>query len=230
MQLYRNVQYGNLAQFAVLDTRQFRSPQPCNDKPVVDCSERYGADRTMMGADQERWFMESLSKSKAHWNIIANQVIFAQAVDPTPAGPIYPSDDWDGYVADRQRLTDFLAKTNPRNPFIITGDAHRTNVANILVDYKKKDSPIVASEICGTSISSGADGAMTEPGDANILSANPHIIYRNHKRGYVLCEATSKKMTSTLRIVDKVSVQDGKMSTIANFVVDSDRKGIRQEA
>jgi alkaline phosphatase D len=228
MQLFRNVQYGRLAQFTVLDTRQFRSPQPCHDKPVVNCAERYEPGRTMMGAEQEQWFMDSLTKSKAHWNVIANQVIFAQGVQATPEGPIYPSDDWDGYVAERQKLTDFMAKTNPRNPFIITGDAHRTNVANILVDYDKKNSPIVASEICGTSITSGADGVMSQPADGRIMDANPHILYRNHKRGYVLCEATEKQMTSTLRIVDKVSVKDGKMSTAASFAVESDRKGIRQ--
>ena len=230
MQLYRTVQYGNLAQFSVLDTRQFRSPQPCDDKPVVDCSERYEADRTMMGSAQEKWLMQSLTKSKSHWNIIANQVIFAQGVTPTPEGPVYPSDDWDGYVVARQRLTDFLSKANPRNPFIITGDAHRTNVANIMTDYNNPHSPIVASEICGTSITSAGDGFMTAPADEKILSANPHIVYRNHKRGYVLCEATSKKMTSEIRIVDKVTVRDGNISTTARFTVESDRKGIHQEA
>lgn len=172
--------------------------------------------------------MKSLSTSKAHWNVIANQVIFAQGVQPTPEGPVYPSDDWDGYVAERQKLTDFLATANPRNPFIITGDAHRTNVANIPMDYDRKNSPTVASEICGTSITSGADGVMTQPADSRIMGANPHIIYRNHKRGYVLCEATEKRMTSELRIVDKVSVKDGMVSTVASFEVESDRKGIHQ--
>ena len=116
MQLFRNVQYGRLAQFSVLDTRQFRSAQPCDDKPVVNCAERYEAGRTMMGAAQEQWFMDSLTKSKAHWNVIANQVIFAQGVNPTPEGPVYPSDDWDGYVAERQKLTDFMAKTKSPQP------------------------------------------------------------------------------------------------------------------
>lgn len=228
MQLFRTVQYGRLAQFSVLDTRQFRSPQPCGDKRVVNCEERYDAGRTMMGAEQERWLMRSLLKSPAQWNVIANQVIFAQGVEPTPDGPVFPSDDWDGYVAERQKLTDFMAETNPRNPFIITGDAHRTNVANIPKEYNKPNSPIVASEVCGTSITSGADGVMTNPGDRRIMDANPHIVYRNHKRGYVICEATDKRMTSTLRIVDQVSVKDSKVKTTASFGVDSGKKGIHQ--
>lgn len=49
MQLYRSIPYGNLVQFTVLDTRQFRTPQPCNDdKTILNCQGRFDPRATMM--------------------------------------------------------------------------------------------------------------------------------------------------------------------------------------
>lgn len=80
-QLYAQSAFGQLAQFYVLDDRQYRSHQPCprpgrggsavvNDK---DCTARLSPDLTLLGPEQEKWLNAALDKSAARWNIIAQQ-------------------------------------------------------------------------------------------------------------------------------------------------------------
>ena len=63
-------------------------------------------------------------------------------------------DHWDGYVAERQRVLDFLAGNELSNTVVITGDAHENSVRNVPPDFRRLDGPPVATEFIGTSISS----------------------------------------------------------------------------
>ena len=106
--IYRRVPYGKLLQFTVLDTRQFRTRQPCGDDFKVSCDEQFRPDATMTGPAQEQWFETSLTTSGAQWNVVANQVMVAQLKMPSAGDKVlYNMDQWDGYPAARQRLTDF---------------------------------------------------------------------------------------------------------------------------
>jgi alkaline phosphatase D len=58
--LYRRLQYGSLANFLVLDGRQYRSDQPCGDGIKAPCEEFMRGRRTMLGAAQERWLHHEL--------------------------------------------------------------------------------------------------------------------------------------------------------------------------
>ena len=49
MQLYRQFSYGDLASFFVLDTRQYRTDQPCNDTAGPACVGVTDPDRTLLG-------------------------------------------------------------------------------------------------------------------------------------------------------------------------------------
>jgi alkaline phosphatase D len=227
MQIYRKLQYGQLAQFTVVDTRQFRTDQPCDDnfKPVCEATNNPNA--TMMGTKQEAWFAETLSTSPAHWNIIANQVMIQQLRERRGSEIQFNMDQWDGYPAARKRLTDFLATRRPSNPVFVTGDTHQTWVGNLKADFNDPKSAIVATELVGTSITSGGDGvAKTKFSDDN-LADNPHIVYNNDLRGYFLCEITEKQMTSELRVADKVTSHDGKITATARFITESGRPGIQ---
>ncbi|HEY9447976.1 MAG TPA: alkaline phosphatase D family protein, partial [Burkholderiales bacterium] len=93
MQLYASVTYGELAQFQVLDARQYRSHQACpraergggNSVDGALCPERLDPALSLLGTAQERWLDESLRRSPARWNIIAQQTLMAQA-DRHPDG------------------------------------------------------------------------------------------------------------------------------------------------
>jgi alkaline phosphatase D len=60
MQLYRRLTFGNLAEFNMLDTRQYRSNQACGDGTRVDCAEALDPSRTITGSEQEQWLFQGL--------------------------------------------------------------------------------------------------------------------------------------------------------------------------
>ncbi len=227
MHIYRTLQWGRLAQFTVVDTRQFRTDQPCNDnfKPV--CPAVFDPAATMMGAQQEAWFENALATSPATWNVIANQVMVQRLKMERKGETMYNMDQWDGYPAARKRLTDFLAARRPSNPVIVTGDTHETWVGDVAVDFADPTSAVVATELVGTSITSGGDGAVHAEFAVQELSKNPHIAYENDLRGYFVCEVTPEAMTSELRTVEKVTALESKVSVAARFRTEGGRPGVQ---
>jgi alkaline phosphatase D len=118
--LYRRVRFGDLAELSVLDTRQYRDDQPCDGNGVgrgqvlVGCRERLDPRRSLLGDQQRRWLLAGLERSRACWNVIAQQLLMAELeLQPGP-GLAYGSDGWDGYAADRTRILRFLQARRPR--------------------------------------------------------------------------------------------------------------------
>ena len=128
MPLYRRLRFGDLAELHVLDTRQYRDDQPCDEDAgagrVVTCPERVDPRRTILGSHQRRWLLAGLDRSQARWNVLAQQVVMAELdLHPGP-GRAWWSDAWDGYAADRDRILRFLWERQPANPVVLTGDIH----------------------------------------------------------------------------------------------------------
>ena len=71
-------------------------------------------------------------------------------------------DQWSGYDADRKRVLRFFEESKVSNPVVLTGDIHAHWVNDLKVDFDDKNSPAVASEFVGTSISSSGDGSPRE--------------------------------------------------------------------
>ncbi|BDI20580.1 hypothetical protein ANSO36C_63820 (plasmid) [Nostoc cf. commune SO-36] len=78
MLIYRRLTFGNLAEFSVLDSRQYRSDQPCGDGETPRCPAALDPFKTMLGSQQERWLLDGLDRSQARWNILAQQVLMAE--------------------------------------------------------------------------------------------------------------------------------------------------------
>ena len=81
------------------------------------------------------------SRSRAKWNIIAQQVMMAK-VDRR-AGPeqAYAMDQWSGYEAARNRVLQFLNDRSTIEPVVITGDIHSNWVADLKLDFADPKSP-----------------------------------------------------------------------------------------
>ena len=105
MRLFRRLQFGRLIDLSVLDTRQWRSDQACDDGAHTNCIEALDAARTMLGAEQERWLFKNLATPQGTWTVLGQQVpTFAHdLVSVNPNGRFW-MDVWDGYPAARQRL------------------------------------------------------------------------------------------------------------------------------
>jgi len=222
--VHRALSYGPLANFIVLDERQFRSRQPCGGGNKAPCAE-FLSERTMLGTPQEQWLEKELRDSRSQWNILANQVRMTVVDQAAGAGELYNMDVWTGYETARRRITSSLRTTRVRNPVAITGDIHSNWVGDLRVDYKNESSPIVGTELIGTSISSGGDGSDQPTNAAGMLAENPQIKFYNAQRGYVRCEITPKSLMADFRVVEKVSVPESTISTRATFIVEDGRPG-----
>ncbi len=228
-QLYDSYAFGDLATFFVLDDRQYRAHQAC-PKPgrggsnvVTDCAERLDTHRTLLGAEQERWLAGRFGASRAKWNVIAQQTLMAQFDRKPGPGQRFWTDGWDGYPAARARLLNDVAQMRPSNPLVIGGDMHANWVADLKVDFDNPRSKVIATEFCGTSITS--EGPTQKQVQA-VLAENPHLRYGNGaKRGYVTMEIRRDACTATLRALDSEKRADSGIATAATFVVESGRPG-----
>jgi alkaline phosphatase D len=226
--LYRRLSYGTLGAFFVLDTRQYRSDQPCGDGLGTSCDSMFDPAATMMGAQQRMWLMQGLDRSRARWNIIPQQVMMAGVDFSRVAGRRFSMDHWNGYRAERTRFLQFLADRRPRNPIVLTGDIHNHWVNDLKVDFDDPKSPTIGTEFVGTSITSGGDGEDMPDNMAPVLARNEFVKFFNSQRGYVVGELTRSLMTAELRVLDYVSRPGAPRRTRAVFVVEDGRCGAQR--
>lgn len=227
MQLYRNFKYGNLASFNVLDTRQFRTNFACNTNDDAEpCEEVYDPSRTMLGAQQEQWLFDNLAQSTTSWNVLPQQVRMAYTDKKTGPGTIIDMDKWDGYIATRERLFNVLEENKIKNMVVLTGDSHENRANNLHKDFKDPDSPILATELMGTSIASSGDGSDLPAWGKKILEENPHIKFMNHQRGYVHCKMTPEELKANFRVLPYVSKPGAPIQTRASFKIDNNQPGV----
>lgn len=170
--------------------------------------------------------MEGLQQSRATWKVLTQQTMMAQwDFKPGPGQRIW-TDAWDGYPASRARLTRFLAERKINNTLVIGGDIHTNAVGNVKVDFDDPASPVVASEICGTSISS--QGNSQAELDA-ALPDNPHILLADTRhRGYAVMELGPQRATAALRVIDSEKTRTSTVSTQATFTVQAGRPGVQK--
>ena len=137
-------------------------------------------------------------------------------------------DKWDGYPSERQATLELLAEVGTPNPIVLTGDIHSNWVADLHTDFDDLSSPIAATELVGTSITSGGDGQDMSAGGERRLSNNPHIKFYNAQRGYVTAEVTPDLWTSEFKIVPVVTEPGAAIETRATFVVENGRAGAQE--
>jgi alkaline phosphatase D len=232
MKIHEKVRYGRLADLYVLDGRQQRSKQACprpgmgGSNVLERCPDLARPERSFLGLAQERWLAGELAGASATWNILAQQTVVTP-VDRTPGpGAGIWTDGWDGYPAARRRLLDALANPRVQNPLILGGDIHCYVAADLRPDLTNPKSPIVASELCGTSIAS--QGPQPEQLDA-LRPENPQLLHASAAhRGYVTLELTAKTATATLRGIESERQRDSKVETLATFVVADGKRGLQQ--
>lgn len=228
MRLYRGFSYGDLASFFVLDSRQYRDDQANNDTSSPQTPESLDPKRTLLGPEQEQWLTENLSNSTTKWNVLPQQIFFAQRNYGTPTAPKYSMDSWDGYPAARDRLIDVVKSKDLNNLVVLTGDVHASWASNLKTDFNDPNSKTFGVEFVGTSISSGGNGADKRSDTDKNLSQNPHIKFFNDYRGYVRCQVTPDQWRADYRVVPFVTEQGADISTRASFVFDKDQSGLRK--
>ncbi|MEL4895977.1 alkaline phosphatase D family protein [Crocosphaera sp. Alani8] len=228
MAIYRSFQLGNLGKLIVLDTRQYRTDQPCGDGGQPRCQGATVETATLLGKEQEQWLQAQLTNSSASWNIMAQQIMMAQYdIDPRPKKELFNMDQWDGYVDCRRRFLSFLHENKISNPVVITGDIHSSWVNDLKLDFDDLQSPTVATEFVATSISSVFP--IRYVAAVNLTRRNnPHVKFFNGtKHGYVRCTVTPEFFKSDFRAVSTISSVNASIDTLQSFVVKNGQPGVQ---
>lgn len=233
--LYRTLDWGTLAQFQVIDDRQFRGTRACQPPEllaehrdylvgVLDCPQRHDTSRTMLGDVQERWLLDALGKTRAQWNFLAQQTLMTPFAMIDPRHPeqgavVHPADRWEGYPAARDRIFRRWAEAKTPNPVVLSGDIH----AFTATDIHHPDAAPVAAEFVGGSITS----LNNHPGWREEAKANPGVRFaENEVRGYARVDLGGKGSEVLFRGLADARNPDSAVSTIARFEVESGRAGI----
>jgi alkaline phosphatase D len=235
MRIVGRTEWGALARVHLLDGRQHRDPQACprfgrggsNSVAAADCPSLADPRRSMLGAEQERWLEEGWDLSRP-WNLVAQQSLLARFALPgeNGAGTTIFTDNWSGYPAARERLIAGIAQRKLPGVVVLGGDVHANYVADLQAEAGGASSPVVATEFCGTSITS-ANGRHARITAA--LPSHPHVHYgRGDQRGYVRFSLDADVLQVQLRVVDDVDDPSSAVRTAARFIVEHGHPGARR--
>lgn len=219
--LHRELKLGGLLSVQLLDTRLYRSNQPCGDGFKPHCAGVDDAAQTVLGAEQEAWLARNMAGGQI-WNALAQQITMMsldrrrRAEEPAK---IMNMDSWAGYEMARQRMLNRFA--GRRNNVVLTGDEHQ----NFCGDLVQRDR-IVASEFVTTSISSGGNGSDRRAGTDEWMKYNPQLKFANDQRGYSVCEVTPDAWQTHYMVMDQVTVREPTASRRVTATVARDKAGI----
>ncbi|MEG8275173.1 alkaline phosphatase D family protein [Streptomyces sp. AHA2] len=225
--LYRRLTWGSLAQFDILDTRQYRSDQAYGDRPHPPGPESDDPARTLTGDAQERWLLDGWRNSEALWHVMPQQVCFSQRKFDLTAPARVSMDAWDGYRASRERVMAGAKAAGIENWMVLTGDVHVGYAFDIKEDFDDPSSKAVGTEFTCTSIASGGDGTEKPADWDTYMAANPHMKYYDGRRGYVRVELGRDEAQVDFRIVPEITTPGASISTTASFVTEVGSPGLK---
>lgn len=192
---YRNFTFGNLAELIMLDERLEGKTEPADG--ILD-PHYNNEDRSMLGAEQLKWFQNKLKTATATWKVIGNQVIFSD-LDRSGVSPNSPRnmDSWDGYPAEKKKIADFIKDNELKNIVFLTGDTHSSWAFEVVADPLSRTSRShayqpLAVEFGTTSISSSNSNESSPDDTVKLMEqayikSNPHLKFVNRRdHGYLI--------------------------------------------
>lgn len=230
--IYRRLSWGRMAQFDILDTRQYRDPETTTSPAPEEDPERRDPGRTMLGERQERWLAKGLGARPARWNFVGQQLLMARLNTASAEGDptVFSPGTWDGYQATQQRLfdvvSDGLASGRVRNFCSLGGDVHCSYVSDLISDTLDPSSPLIGTDITSPSISSARDFNPEANERRQIRRVmNETLHWADLHCGYDICTVTADQARFDVRVVDKVSDHDSPVFTGATFTVEDQVPG-----
>jgi alkaline phosphatase D len=208
--IWRQLRFGDLIDLLMLDTRVWGRDAQVEQGGVLD-----DPDRQILGADQEAWLLDALSRSTTTWRILGQQV---------PISPLNHSafkwldDKWGDYPAARERIFDHIEENEINNMLVFTGDVHTAwgvEVARDPYDSAIYDTTTsrgaLAVELVCPGISSGAGPGLEIAsiiGDG-VVESEPHVRFCNAgQQGYVYVEISELEMVAEWHFAVDVNSTD----------------------
>jgi len=123
--LYRKVRWGKLAEFFILDTRQYRSD---NRQPD-------GQSKTMLGQAQRRWLLDGVTGSDAVWKVVVSSVPLAVSKGrgardswSSANSSGLPEENGTGFSVERDAILKMFRAHGVKNLVWVTADVHYAQV------------------------------------------------------------------------------------------------------
>jgi alkaline phosphatase D len=123
--LYRDVRWGRHVEIFILDTRQYRSANALHDGPG----------KTMLGAAQRRWLLDSIEASDATWKLVVSSVPLGISTggrfgDSWSNANLlgYPRNGGAGFAHERGLILGALRARGVRNVVFLSGDVHHAEL------------------------------------------------------------------------------------------------------
>jgi alkaline phosphatase D len=235
MRIHATRRWGSLATLHLLDTRQYRDPQPCpppgrgggSGVRAEDCAALADPARSMLGGAQEAWLDAQLRASRGRWNLLTQGVVMTPVNTAALPTVRRQTDDWNGYPAARRRLMGQLQQARVANPVVLSGDFHAFMAGELHAEPNDPESAPVATEFVTTSVTG-------EPWPESVVGGfvanSPGLkLATGASRGYLRLDVGPQSLRADLVAMDTITEPRSGSRVIASFEV-ADGKPALQRA
>jgi alkaline phosphatase D len=228
IRIYRRAVFGDLVDLVLTDERLYRDGPPCGlareDRYATHgCAARHDPDRTMLGAAQRRWLIDTLTGSTRPWKLWANETMLLpfrlpgwlarrlhpHAGDvPMRSEVLVSLDQWDGYTAERATLADALVDVD--GLVVLTGDLHSFITGTLRTDDGRDVATcLMVGSVTSANLTEMIAGrtlpSVPLPLTRLIRGSNPHLSYVNSSaHGYNLLDITPDRLRCDMVAVSGV--------------------------
>ena len=167
----------------------------------------------------------SLAGSLADWKLVLQTTQISPAPLPVPGTHelVQYADGWDAFPAARRRLMEAIAQPRVRDVVFLGGDVHRHVAANLRLNPLDATSPIVASELVASSVTSRG---LSEWLTSAIRRRQPDILHcRSDQRGYALLDLTPERLRCEFRATAHPVQADARFHVQARYEIARGRPG-----
>ena len=241
---------GNLAEIQLTESRvSARTKQASFGQPTGDEAEMlrqlktfrdgplFDKDRTMLGASQEAWLANRFTKSKARWNVWAQQTIVGSLVQPQGMENWLPSDTlpfvrdrvlrggvagkagipsnmdaWDGYPAARGKALS-AAQASKSDLIVLTGDTHNGWAFDLSHEGKAAGVEFAGQSVSSPGLESTFTAVNADMISKTLIETNPGLVWADAgRRGYMAVELTRDTAVSEWRFTDSVKTRSAALA------------------
>ncbi len=220
-QIFRKLQYGNLVDFIMLDTRLHGRDEQNGTSGTTVTS----ASRQLLGTNQFTWLGNKLDSSNAQWKILTQQVMIAPL---KVFGSAINGDQWDGYPAERTRVFNHILNHNIKNVVAITGDIHSSWASDLPTSTYNitTGAGSVGVEFVGPSVTS--PGTSIPLGASAIMLSNSHIKYVDlNQHGFMILDINKVRVQNDWYYVNTVDESSSIYSYAKSMFVSNNERFLK---
>ena len=241
LRIWRSFSLGTLFDLMMVDTRQYN-----RDLTVLGGILGIGGNgaeveklvnlqnRTLMGFNQEAWFYDQLTQSSergAAWRIVGNQIVFSRLDLGILNDRPFNRDQWDGYLANRDRVYQHLATNKINNTIMLSGDSHAAWVSDLVWNDKAPYNENTGAgsfgvEFAGTAVSSSTPVGASTPNfltkllSKYLIKENPELQWQDlFYRGYFEMSIGYDAIEAKFFGIPDINVKSDDEILLATFLV-----------